>query len=155
MTTAPQRPPAGIGRCLGWLVVLGGLVVVAATAIPSFSSVDRKRRNEAVAIGQLKEWAGAQRAFCDEDREKDGAADFGTLDELRAADLLEATHAGPLRSGYSFSLTLGPGRADWSATAAPVATGITGVRCFFIDSTGVVRWAEGAAAGPRSPTLGP
>lgn len=153
VTEATPTEGLGIGgRLVGLFFLLLLAAVGAAVFIPSYSNVDRKRRNEVVAAARLEEWCDAQRAFRDEDREQDGVVDYATLEELVAAGLLD--HAAPTRNGYVFESTLTPDRADWSATAAPVHSRVTGDRCFFVDSTGVVRWADGVAAVATSPPLG-
>lgn len=50
-------------------------------------------------------------------------------------------------AGYSFALTLGtPSDSNYAVQANPLESGRTGVRCFFVDSSGVIRWNTGRAA---------
>jgi len=53
---------------------------------------------------------------------------------------------GGKKTGYCFRLTVGnPADGDWSAKAAPVTVAKTGCRRFFVDSSGVIRFAIGPA----------
>ncbi|RMG08633.1 MAG: hypothetical protein D6731_21520 [Planctomycetota bacterium] len=118
--------------------------VIAAIAVPNLVEA-RKRGNETAAIGALKFISTSQLLFREGDKDQDGVADYGTLDELAASGLIDAVLGSGTRNGYVFSVAPSPVDPEkrWMAVANPVVRGTTGDRSFVINQEGVVYSAEG------------
>ena len=141
------------------LIVVAIILVIAAIAIPNLSK-QRITGNETAAIIQLKNLNAACMMYL---------ATFGTFPKNGLADLQpptaganpDATHAGILdqvlardpanKSGYTFRYT--PGTPDTSGNvssykiiATPTNMNSTGVREFFVDESGTIRYSMGTPA---------
>jgi hypothetical protein len=72
-----------------------------------------------------------------------GAGSFGLLTNLSLAGLIGITLASGETHGYYFMITVtDPPNPSFKAIAVPQNYGVTGVRSFYIDSTGVLRGAD-------------
>lgn len=140
-TPAPRRSrwPKIIGFTSAGIVLL----FFAAIMIPCF--VDSKTAaDESSAVGSLRTLATAQKNFSEQHPEKGFA---GSLTELgpSGANEVDAALASGIRSGYIFTLI--PGARDseghitkYAVTAVPQTFDKTGVRSFFVDESGVIRY---------------
>jgi hypothetical protein len=74
---------------------------------------------------------------------------------LASAGLINASLASGQLRGYSISVTAFPQTPSYSATAVPQMYGITGIRSFFVDESGVVRAADhqGGLANVNDPAI--
>ena len=72
------------------------------------------------------------------------------LAALLTNDYVDATLGAGAKSGYSF--VLAGTTTTWTCTANPTTTS-DGDRYFFVDESGVIRWASGAAATVLSPPI--
>jgi hypothetical protein len=88
-----------------------------------------------------------------------GAGSYGSLEQLRQADFIDAALAGGEKYGYIFVLTLTPPTASTPArfklTATPRIYPKQGRRSFYIDETGEIRGADknGAPADATDPLI--
>ena len=131
------------------MIVVAIIAIIAAIAIPSLLR-SRIQSNESSAIGNLRAILGAQVAYHSANYVY--AADFGELTPA-VAPFLEGTWAeGVTKSGYDFSC-LGDG-TDFAATAVPTSANVTGIKTFFCDNTGVIRFEDGPGAGAGSNPIG-
>ena len=139
------------------LIVVVIIGIIAAIAIPNLLAA-RRGANEGSAISSLRTLHGANVTY----QATTGAGKFApTLTDLKTANLIDeifaaAASAATAKSGYFFTYAVVPGPpSTFTTTAKPaVASGITatGTREFFIDESGVIRFATtGAAVG--SPPL--
>ncbi len=129
------------------LIVVAVIAIIAGIAIPSLTS-SKKAANEAAAISYMRTWTAAQELYltryghyadADDQLTAEGYIGVGNHDQL----------------GYTFSIDSGSTETHvWWGTGDPDTPGITGDRHFYIDSTGVIRYAIGGRAGPGSTPLG-
>lgn len=129
------------------MIVVAIIAIIAAIAIPNLLR-SRMQSNESSAIGNLRTIVGAEVAY--------HAANYTYTADF--ADLTGATPAfldgnwGVPKSGYNFVLA---GDANnFTANANAAAYGTTGSKGFFTDSSGVIRYADGADADAASPPIG-
>ena len=82
-----------------------------------------------------------------------GDAYAGVFDDLTTATppFLMGDWSG-VRSGYRF--TLAGGGTGFTCNADPEIMGATGSQGYFVDASGVIRYAPGAPAGPADPPVG-
>jgi hypothetical protein len=167
------RGLATTGLVLGYLGILA--IIVAAIAIPI--SHPRVPRNEAAAVGTLRSINTAATVYATQfengfpsSLEVLGGGAVGDATCNHAA-LLDAVVISGRKRGYIFTYTpqfpngatapvISPkaaakgctagGASGYTVTADPMQRGMTGMRSFFIDQTGVIRWSvkgESATAG--------
>ena len=103
--------------------------------------------NEMAAITRLRAIATAEAQYMAET-----GGDYGTLDQLIQKRLVNDPSSGKL-TGYRFEVQVK--RGSFQATAAPVQTGISGTRSFYVDETNVMHGADkkGAAATSLDPEV--
>ena len=155
---ANKRPTEFGGKGLAVAgIVLGALSlisvvpigIISAIAIPNLLAA-RRAANEGAAIGSLRALASAQADY----ESTVGNGEFGTIDELRDARLIDAQLSAGVKHGYRFELeTEGD---SYVVTAAPLDYPNSGVRSFYFSSDeGVIRAADkrGRAAGEDDPAL--
>ena len=92
------------------------------------------------------------------DRNGDGKADYGTLQQLCDQNLLDEKIVSGSHAGYSFKVevTAGAGETEpgFTCIATPLVYGETGYNSFFVDQTGDVRMeSEGKVPTAESPSL--
>jgi type IV pilus assembly protein PilA len=113
--------------------------------------------NEASAVGSLR----VLQIACATYKDKYGQGSFPLeLSDLRRANLIDSTLATGKKSGYVFTYTGGwtdlPGgevAASFSVYADPVQDSVTGVRHFFVNQSGAIRFETGGPVTTKSPTL--
>jgi hypothetical protein len=107
---------------------------------------------ESSAIGAMKTIATAEALFREGDKDGDGKSDYGDLAELLKAGVVDEALGSGTKNGYTFVVTVGKNpEQQWSATATPREPVN---RHFFVDQTGIVRWALNGPADASSATLG-
>ncbi|MGE3163755.1 MAG: type IV pilin protein [Planctomycetota bacterium] len=124
------------------MVVILIMGILAALMLPTMLNA-RKGGNEASAISALRTINSAQEMY------HARVGRFGTVSDLTASGYLDTTFDAA-RSGYVFSDDDVPDRAGWSITAIPAEPGTSGDRHFYIDTSGVIRFEEGALADATS-----
>jgi len=135
------------------MIVVSVIAVIAAIAIPNLLR-SRLAANESSAAGAMRTISTSEVAFQQtgfQDADGDGAGDYGTLPQLADPDGGGATEpfiddvlgAGQ-KAGYTFTVNVVPGdpstASTYTAIASPVSQNNTGVRQFFVDETGVIRY---------------
>lgn len=102
-----------------------------------------KARNETAVIGALKVLTTSQAVFGQNDSERDGHNDYGTLRELADATLIDAALGTGTRFGYLFDVRPSSTTPDflWMGTARPLEPGRTGDRYFMVTSSGVIYYS--------------
>lgn len=135
------------------MVVITVIAIIAAIALPALLR-SRMQANETAAIQNLRTVLAAQTSFHASNNR------FGTIPEL--AEDVAGTGAGHLdttwfegveRQGYTFSMS----QAEigyFLCYADPIEQGITGMRFFRIDPSGVVRWNAANRPADTDPEIG-
>jgi prepilin-type N-terminal cleavage/methylation domain-containing protein len=134
------------------LIVVAIILIVAAIAIPNLLSA-RMSANEASSVGSLRTLNTASITY---------SSTYGAFPvalsnlapsataSAAAADLIDDALASGTKSGYTFTLTGVPddsGQVDtYTINANPVTPGSSGVRYFYTDQSGVIRYAYGNPA---------
>ena len=133
------------------MIVVAIIAIIAAIAIPNLLR-SRLQSNESAAIGNLRTVVGSQSAFAS--AERGYASAFTQLrDDPIAADqpaYLDIDLTG-LVQGYNYTLagagntlvgsSVGSVFTNFTCTAVPDQVGRTGVRGFFVDASGVIRFS--------------
>ena len=138
------------------MIVVAIIAIIAAIAIPNLLR-SRLQSNEAAAIGNLKTVVGAQTAFS---AAEGGYA--GTWAELRPLDAVQPNYLdidldGVVVQGYNYALLAagqaqGNGTTNFTVNADAAEQGVSGVRHFFTDASGVIRFdAEAIASAASDP----
>jgi hypothetical protein len=142
MKDAKQEPEDGSKR-RSWVPWVASccviLVVVLAIAIANLIEA-RKQGAEAPAIGALKTITTSQAIFREGDKEGDGTLDYGTLDELSNAVLIDVILGSGHKQGYVYAVRPSPTSPGlmWMAVANPEEPGETGDRYFVTNHAGVI-----------------
>jgi len=131
------------------MIVVAIIAIIAAIAIPNLLR-SRIQSNESSAIGNLRTIVGAQTSFHSATNAYSAA--FATLtDNTNGPAYLDGDWTAA-KSGYVYALA--GGGNNFTCNADPDVVGTTGVRQFFVDGSGVIRVATGAAADATSAPLG-
>lgn len=150
------------------VIVLVVISILAAIAIPIFLR-QRIQANEGAAIGSLRTLVTSEVSFRTQkirDDDDSGDGDYGTLDELAnpptgGQPFIDAVLGSGVKSGYLFEALVIPGtensEAAFSIVALPQVYNRTGIRNFYADQEGVIRFTTGESQagdlGPDSPPI--
>jgi prepilin-type N-terminal cleavage/methylation domain-containing protein len=129
------------------MIVVAIIAIIAAIAIPNLMR-SRIQANESSAIYNLRAIISAQAGFFSANNRF--ATEFNEL-TTASPPYLNGDWGDAQRSGYEF--TMEGEEADFSSHANAAAYGLTGVRGFFVDSTGIIRANQGADADVDSPPI--
>lgn len=133
------------------MIVVAIIAIIAAIAIPNLLR-SRMQSNESAAIGNLRTICGAQVAFHSANYRYATSFDELTTPVGDAPPFLDGEWEGVTKSGYGFTLA-GDG-GNFQANADPETMNTTGGKGFFVDASGVIRYANGAAADENSTPIG-
>lgn len=136
----PPPPKSYLGLAVGLLVLVFVVICVApAVIIPSLVQPN-SRSNESAAIGALKTISTAQTLFREGDKDGDQVLDFGTLQELSDATLIDMILGSGIKQGYVFDAAPASATPEllWMAVANPAAPGLTGDRYFVVNQDGLI-----------------
>jgi type IV pilus assembly protein PilA len=135
------------------MVVVTVIAIIAAIALPSLLR-SRLQTNETAAIQNLRAVLSAQTGFHTTKNR------FGTIAELKSEEdgvgtsyLDQTWQDGASRQGYAFVMDQATA-SYFLCYADPVEPGITGVRFFRIDTSGVIHWNSAGRPGDTDPELG-
>jgi type II secretory pathway pseudopilin PulG len=129
--------------------------IVMAIAIPNLLAA-RRAANEGSTLSQMRTIGSMERVY----QATNGNGEFGTLEELRSNGSMDSKLANGTYNGYRFTVRVKHATRDtpasYEAVATPLSYGDTGIRSFYIDETGVIRFADkrGAEANAKDPLLG-
>jgi type IV pilus assembly protein PilA len=143
------------------LIVVAIILIIAAIAIPNLLRA-KIAANEASAVSSLRTMNTADITYSSTygnyaPNLSDMGPSNGAVPSSTDADLLDivlAPSGGTTtssKSGYQFTYTNGAG--TYTITAAPVTLNQTGVRYFYTDPSGVIRYSVGSAASSSSSPL--
>lgn len=130
------------------MIVVAIIAIIAAIAIPNLLRA-RMQSNESSAIGNLRTIVGSEVAYHAANYEY--TADFADLTGATPA-FLDGNWGGATKSGYNY--VLGGDTNNFSANANAAVYGTTGGKGFFTDSSGVIRYADGADADASGNPIG-
>jgi type IV pilus assembly protein PilA len=129
------------------MIVVAIIAIIAAIAIPSLLNA-RKAGNEASAISSLRTLTTVNNQYRMRFQSYASA-----LSDLSTEGYIDSVLGAGTKSGYAFAYS--GGTDTFSATADPTTAGTTGDRGFFVDATGVVRFAAtGSASSASAPIDG-
>jgi type IV pilus assembly protein PilA len=155
---------AGLVLGYGTVLFIPFILIIAAIAIPNLLRA-RMAANEASAIGILRTYNTALATYADRCPANGYPALTRVLGpgsgDCDGANLVNAELAGRqlVRNGYIFfygAYSRGNRQARpnvYTIAADPVAPNTTGVRHFFTDQSGVIRYADGGSATVNSPPI--
>jgi type IV pilus assembly protein PilA len=136
------------------LIVVAIILIIAAIAIPNLLRA-RISANEASAVSSLRTMNTACITYNSTYGQYPAALSNlgpagGGLPTSTSADLLDQILApasgASTKSGYTFTFTPGAGNANYTTLADPVTVNQTGVRHFYTDQSGVLRFNATATA---------
>jgi prepilin-type N-terminal cleavage/methylation domain-containing protein len=129
------------------MIVVAIIVLLAAVSIPGLLR-SRLNANEAAALTSLKtiSWA----AITYRTSNPSFPPDLVSLGNV-SPQYIDSNLATGIKQGYNF--TLAGDANSFNATAQPVSPNITGVRTFFVDTSGVIRASNNGTADSTSPPV--
>ena len=144
------------------LIVVAIILIIAAIAIPNLLR-SRIAANEASAVSSMRTINTACITYNSTYGQFPSAlsnlkAPASGNPSTSAADLIDSLLAGASssstpKSGYFFTYTAGAGLSSYSVLASPVTVNQTGLRFFYTDQSGVIRFNIGVAADASSTPL--
>lgn len=153
MSFNPRKKQSGF-TLVEIIIVVSIIAIIAAIAVPTYLSFIQRAKETAVLayLGKVKK---AQETF-----RLENAADqySGSFDELETTGFVELAVGAATRVAHEYQLDLSAGVSSgepfWHILAGPLSLNPK-ARHFYVDQTGVLRFAVGAAAGPGSPPVSP
>lgn len=148
------------------LIVVAIILIIAAIAIPNFIR-SRMQANEASAISAMRTINTAAVQYAATYGPPNPPCGYppqltnmgpGNPATPNAADILDAVIVSPIKAGYRFNYaqtstdSFGCG-ASYTLTVNPLVPGSTGLRYFFTDASGVIRWNGAAPATAVDPPI--
>jgi type IV pilus assembly protein PilA len=118
------------------MIVVAIIILLAAIAIPNLLRA-RHNANEAAAIGSLRTLSTAMESY----RAAQNTPEYPTaLGQLTSANppYIDATLAGGTKQGYSFSYARAANSNQYTVSATPITSTVTGTRSFSVDEDGVI-----------------
>jgi type IV pilus assembly protein PilA len=143
------------------LIVVAIILIIAAIAIPNLLK-SRMAANESSAVGSVRTLNTAQITYETGCPVTGFAAAIGSLNSgggcLAGVGIIDNVLSTGTKSGYTFVITSpgstgGAAGTTYDTKAAPVTANVTGVRYFYSNESGVIRYASGGAASATSPAL--
>ncbi len=129
------------------MIVVAIIALLAAIAIPNLLRA-RLNANETAAIGALHTIYSVCTSFHGQNyvagtsthRYPDTLAELGPVAQAPGPGYIDPVLASGTKQGYTFTYT-DVDVNSYTCVAAPVTVNVTGERSFFVDQTGVVRFA--------------
>ncbi len=131
------------------MIVVLVIGIIASLSVPNLVK-SKMAAHESSAISAVRTLVTAQITFA----AKSGSGNFAAdLTELEAANLIDSVMGSGTAEAYSFSLS-GSG-VQYTIDARPLVYGSSGIRSFFTDESGAIRYTTADAAATASdPGLG-
>ncbi len=132
------------------MIVVLIIGIIASLSMPSLSK-SKMAAHEASAISAIRSLVTAQITYAT--KGTSGGNFAQDLAALQAANLIDSVLGSGTAEAYSFAVS-GSG-VDYTIDARPLVYGTSGVRSFFTDATGAIRYTTANAAATASdPGLG-
>lgn len=143
--TVPDSRVARLGFILGAAGVLVAIIETAALLylLPVMLGPDISE-NEASAVAALRDICHAQ-----SDHMRLTGSYAKNLELLRERGFLGLKN----QAGYHFEMMVSRDAREFEVRAHPIEPGVTGVRHFYIDQSGVLRWSKSVDVGRTSPPV--
>ena len=126
------------------MIVVLVIGIIAALSMPNLAK-SKMAAHEASAISSLRTLVTTQITFAT----RAGSGNFATdLTELEAANLIDSVLGSGTAKAYSFSVS-GTG-IQFEIDARPLVYGSSGIRSFFTDESGAIRYTTADAAATAS-----
>lgn len=145
------------------LIVVTIILILSAIAIPKLIAV-KMVANEAAAVSNMRTIDSAEAAYASQypsigfSTSLTVLGGVGVTATSAAALLLDETlaQATPAKSGYTYTYVAGAGvpRGTFTLNGDATVQNITGVRHFFTNATGIIRYKVGGPATANSTSLG-
>lgn len=137
------------------MIVVAIIAIIAAIAIPNLLRA-RLQSNESAAIGNLRTICGSEVAYHSANYQYAAAFDALTTPPAAGAPPYLDGAWNVTKSGYLYTLGAGAGAAgsNFAANADPEVMNTTGSKGFFVDASGIIRYAVGAAADANATPIG-
>ena len=135
------------------MIVVAIIAIIAAIAIPNLLR-SRMSANEAGATGATRTISTAEAGYhaAGIDSLANGIGQYGSLAALGTgtAPFIDTALSSGTKQGYQFAINTVTGNTpSYTSVATPSATGKTGLKTFFVDESGVIRF-EGDGSTPSS-----
>ena len=133
------------------MIVVAIVAIIATIAIPNFLRM-RLTSNETAAVSNMRTLSSSEIAFQAStliDQDDDGVGDYGTLQELYqppngAPGWIDANLGAGNKQGYFYVTNIVYGAINivpaYSIVSMPIIENKTGIRRFFVDDSGVIRF---------------
>ena len=129
------------------LVSVVPTAMIAAIAVPNLLA-SRRAANEGSAQSSMRTLHAAEATY----QATKGDGQFGTLNELAAANLIDFKLATGNKNGYNFTVELTTDEMNYpgfTVVARPLTYRSDGIRSFYVDETGVIRAGDNSG-GPAT-----
>lgn len=141
------------------MIVCVIIAIIAAIAIPNLLR-SRMSANEANATGSIRTISSAEVAYqaAGIDQTSDGTGKFGTLTNLGTGvtPFIDSSLASGVKQGYNFQAVpfFDTNVPRYRASATPLVPGTSGLKSFFVDDSGVIRFeSDGSTPTSNSPPM--
>lgn len=145
------------------MIVVAIIAIIAAIAIPNLLR-SRMSANEAGAAGAMRTISSSEvgyAAACIETDATTGTGQYGDLASLSAPPngsepFIDTVLGGGAKHGYDFALVpvADPVAPSYTCTALPADPGKSGMKAYFVDESGVIRFnGDGSTPDETSPPL--
>lgn len=142
------------------MIVVAIIAIIAAIAIPNLLR-SRMSANEAGAAGGIRTIATGEVAYqaAGIDATTNGIGKYGSLTALGTGTtpFIDSALSSGTKQGYSFQATQtleSNAVPRYTATASPALVNKTGIKAYFVDESGMIRFeGDGSAATSTSPPL--
>ena len=129
------------------LIVITVIGVISAIAVPNLLQ-SRMAGNEASAISSVRNIVSAEMSYS----VSTGAGQFGNITALMNNNLIDTVVGSGTKDGYTFVVTPGASNDTFSVNARPFTYNSTGVRSFYSDESGVIRYTTADARATSAST---
>ena len=135
------------------MIVVAIIAIIAAIALPSLLR-SRVQTNEGAAIENLRSVSGAQFGYNAAKNQFGGFAALNSeIDGVGTAFLDSTWVEGREHQGYVFSMDKADA-TDFICYADPKQAGVTGVRWFRVDASGLIHWNSSSRPTTADPVIG-
>lgn len=117
------------------LIVVAVIGIISAIALPNLLQ-SKMAGNEASAISTVRNIVSAEMSYS----VTTGSGKYGTLTVLVNNGLLDSVVGSGTKEGYAFVVTLGASNDTFIIDSRPLIYSNTGVRSFYSDGSGVIRY---------------